>query len=155
MAHTCLYLTLQHSSIALLGSTWLYNTLPWVCFVVREGTTLYYGTTCFCLTVLHSAVALLDSKTVYLGSSWLYLTLPWLYLVLLDSTAIYHGSTCMTLPWIHMAVLYFTTLYHDSTGPASSNPLWIIHKHCVTEHFDLCLVSRTRGSLRESLAPRA
>ena len=82
---TWLYLTLLHSTMALLRSTWLYYcntvpslyhilpwlycTLPWVYLALLGSTTLYHGYTTF-----------------YRGSIWLYLTLH-------DSISFHNSST--------------------------------------------------------------
>ena len=71
--------------MALLHSTLLYISLPWVYF-----------------TLLYSTMALLHS---YL----LYIILPWLYFTLLDSRLLYRGSTLLyiILPWLYL------TLQHE------------------------------------------
>ena len=83
-----LQLNLLHSTMTLLGSTWLYHA--------------------------HSTVALLGSTWLYYTLPWLYSIVTWLYLTLHDSTTFYHGSTSLyyTLRWLYLALLDSTTLYH-------------------------------------------
>ena len=88
-----LYLTPLHSTMALLGSTWLYYTIPLLVLALL----VYYTLPClyYILPWLH--VTLLDSTTLYHGSTWFYCILPWLHLTLHDSTTFYHGSTLTLL----------------------------------------------------------
>ena len=88
--------------MALLHSTLLYISLPWVYF-----------------TLLYSTMALLHSYLLYIILPWLYftlhystlllITLPWLYFTLLDSRLLYRGSTLLyiILPWLYL------TLQHE------------------------------------------
>ena len=64
LGSTWLYLSLFDFTIALLGSTLLNYTLPWLYLAILDSTTLYHGTTFVYLTVLpllHSTMALLGS----------------------------------------------------------------------------------------------
>ena len=88
---TWLYLALLHSTMALLGSTWLYYTQATI--ALPGSTWLFYiGFTWLYWTPLHSTMALRSSTT-------LYYTLPWLYLTRLDSTWLYYN--CVKSLWYH------------------------------------------------------
>ena len=129
--------------MALLQSTWLYMTLPWVYFTLLHSTFLYQGPTS--LALHYSTMALLYSTSLYITLSWLYFTVlhsTLLYLVsillhftLLDSTLLYHGfilldstfyctlahdhvldSVYITLPWLYFTLVDFTWFYHGSTS---------------------------------------
>jgi len=60
--------------MALLHSTKIYITLPWLYFTLLDSTFLYHGST-----------------SLYR----LYITVPWLYFTLLDSTLLYHDCTSL------------------------------------------------------------
>ena len=98
---TWLYLTLPHTTMALLGSTWLYYTLPWFYLALLDTTTLYHGSSWLYDILPIFSLTLHNSTTFYQCS-------PWLYLTLLDSTTLYHGSTS----------LYFTLLHSTITIPS-------------------------------------
>ena len=85
--------------MALLHSTSLYITLPWLYFSLLASTLLYHGSTSLYLT---------RSTLLYYGSTSLNLTLPSPYFILLDSTLLYHGSTsfCFSLHYSTMALLF-------------------------------------------------
>ena len=126
---------------ALLHSTWLCISPPWLEFTVLGSTLLIHSSTLLHLTVYtvfyHSSTSLY--LTLYYSTmhdfTLLSITLPWLYFTLLDSTAFYHGSTwlyitqsCLycilhysvlwlynTLPWLHTS-LYMTAFYLSSSS---------------------------------------
>ena len=60
---TCVYLTLQHRIMTLLGSHWLYCTLKWFYLTLPDSTTLCHGCTCLYFTPLYFTMALH-------GSTW-------------------------------------------------------------------------------------
>ena len=92
--------------MALLDSTSLYYTLPWLYLTLHHSTTLYRGSTWLYITLPHSTVALLDSTS-------LYHTLPWLYLTLHHSTTLYCGATWLYLSVPHSTMsLLDTEVYH-------------------------------------------
>ena len=130
-------MTLLHSTIGLLDSTFLYYTLPRLYSAPHDSTTPYNGSMwIYCtlpwvydilarlyliyMILLHSTVALLDS-------TFLYYTLPRLYSGPHDSTTPYNGSMWIycTLPWvydilarlylIYMILLHSTVALLDST----------------------------------------
>ena len=97
---TSLYMTIHYSTMTLHLSTWLFNTLPWLYFILLDSTLLYPDST--------SLYSIFDSTLFYHGSTSLYLTLhysiPWLYAcIILPSTLLYHGSTSL-----HLTLLYST-----------------------------------------------
>ena len=99
---TWLYLTVQHSTFALLHSTMATRDSTWLCCILPW---LY-------LALLHSNMALL-------GSTWLYYMQPWLYLTLLHSTmALLHCTIALLdTTWLYSILLwlYMTTLYNGFT----------------------------------------
>ena len=136
----CIRILLHYSTIALLHSTSLYITLPWLYLTPLDPTLLYHGATSLYLTLQISTIRsstwlcialpwlyfTLDFSTLaLLHSTWLYISLPWLYftflnlhystmalLCLLYSTLLYHGSTslCYTLQYSTKALLHSTLL---------------------------------------------
>ena len=82
--------------MALLHSTRLYITLPWLYFTLLDSTLLFLGLT---MALLHS--------------TRLNFTIPWLYFTLLDSMNVYHSSTSLylTLNNSSMDLLHSTWLY--------------------------------------------
>ena len=115
--------------MALLHSTWLYNTLQWLYFTLLECTLLYHGSTSLYVTLHHSSIALLtllESSAFYHSSSSLclnlYITIPWLYftvyLTLNYSTMALLHSTWLytTLQFLYFTLLDFTSLFHGSTS---------------------------------------
>ena len=110
----CHYWALQLSTMALLGSTRLDHTV----MTLFDSTTLYHGSTLLFHTLLHALYTMtlhlppLDSTILYHGSTWVYwlllYTVPWLYLALLDSTTVYH---CYS--WLYCTLLH--QLYDGST----------------------------------------
>ena len=71
------YFTLHFSTMALLHSTLLYISLPWLYFILQYSTFLYHGSTSFYITLHFSTMALLHSTLLYI-SVWY--------------------TTCMTMP---------------------------------------------------------
>ena len=74
---TSLYLTLHHSTIAPLHSTWIYITRPWLNFTLLYSTLLYCGFTSLYLTLHYSTMAyftLLRYTLLYQSFTSLYLT---------------------------------------------------------------------------------
>ena len=109
-----LCLTLLLSTMALLHSTFLYITLPWLYFTLLESTSLYHRSTSLYLSLHYSTMALHLSSLLNISLPWLYFTqlfLPWLYMhystmVLLNSTWLYS-----TLSWLYFCLLYSTLIY--------------------------------------------
>ena len=106
----CVYLPLHYSTMALLHSTSLHMTLPWLYLTLLHSRWFYHGSTWLYTYLYHD-------------STWLYFTLPWLYLILLGSTLLYHGSTSLyfTSHESSMALLVSSSLkmiYHGSTDSA-------------------------------------
>ena len=139
-----MYLTLHHSTLALLHSTWLYITLLWLYFTLLNSTLLSYGSTslhltlhypCLCFTLpdsailcsytslyltLHSSIMGLlhctwRSTLLYIDSTSLYLSLHYSTLPLLHSI-----SFCITLLWLYdiPLTLHFSTM-------ALFHPTWL------------------------------
>ena len=75
--------------MALLRSTGLYYSLPWLNLALPDSTTLHCTMTLLGCTTLYYTLP--EPYLVVLDST----TLPWLYLALLDSVTflVYHGST--------------------------------------------------------------
>ena len=120
--------SLLHFTMALLGSTWLQYSLPWLYLALPDFTTLYHGSPWLYLSLLDSTTlhhgfiwlcsALLDSTPIYtmalLGSSWLYYTLYH------DSTTLYHGSTgicSIYLTLVHSTMALLGCTWVDYTLP--------------------------------------
>ena len=80
-------MTLLHSTIGVVDSTWLYFTVSWLYFILLGYTLLYHGFTSF---------------------TRLYITLPWLYFYLLDSTYFDSTSFCNCSTWLYIS------FYHGS-----------------------------------------
>ena len=99
-----LYLTLldsiHYSTMTLLHSAWLYISLSWHYFTWLDSTLLYHCSTSLYLTIHYSTMAILHSP-------WLYITLPWLYFTLY-----------ITLSWLHFALLDSTLLHYMLTSLA-------------------------------------
>ena len=152
---TSLYVTLLHSTMGVVDSTWLYFTVSWLYFSLLGSTLLYTSFTRLYITLpwlyfylLDStyfdstsfAIALLDSISFYHGSITLYLRVPLSTTNLLDFTWLYF--TLLYLPW-----LYFTLL--DVILPCfyiiyfSSMSLYLTLLHCtmlcVKFLFSFCL----------------
>ena len=128
--------------MAILLSTSLYITLPWLYFTLLDSKSLYLCSTYHVSTSLY--LTLHNSNTI-----------PFLYFALLDSTPLYHGSTSLyialyhgskshyipppgssvyftlyqstmalldstrfyiNLPWLYFPLLDSTSLYHGSTS---------------------------------------
>ena len=106
--------------MALLHSTWLYITLPWLYFTPLDSTLLYHGSTSLYLTIYLSTIALLHSISLY--------------------TLVNHSSTslCLTLHYSIMALLHSTNdtlLYHSSISLSTTiQPPVTIHNQI---HFPL------------------
>ena len=83
-----LYFILHYSTMALLHSTLLYITLPWLYSTLHYSTLLYHGCTSFKVILDYSTMALVQSTLFEI-------TQPWLYFTLLDSTLYYNGSTSL------------------------------------------------------------
>ena len=119
---TSLYLTLHDTTMALLDSTFLYFTLPWLYFILFTVPWLYNNlldsTSLYCRrTLLHSTWQYFTMPLLH--STSLYITLPWLYFTqldcssyfpLLESTLFYHGS-------IYLILLGSVLICHSSTSP--------------------------------------
>ena len=121
--------------MALLHSTLLYITLPWLYWILINSKLLYHGSMSLYFTLHDSNMALLHSTSFCIIQTLLYLTLLHStllyhgYFTLLDSTLHYpcstkftkHDSTMSllhsTLFYIFLQWLYFTLYFilHDST----------------------------------------
>ena len=104
-------LTLLDSTMPLLGSTWLYHSLPWLNLIPLDSTNFYHGSTSLYLTLLHSTMAPLGCIMALLGSTWLYHTLPWLWLAVLHSLLGCTWLCSYTLPCLTMALLMTSQNY--------------------------------------------
>ena len=65
-----LYLTLHTSTLALLHTTWLYITVPWLYFTLLDSTLLYIGSTSLYLTLHYSNMALLTVRNLWSCDDW-------------------------------------------------------------------------------------
>ena len=113
------------STIPTYRSTRLFCLPPQVSF-----TLLFNGSTSFCLTLLPSTIALLDS-------TWLYINLSWLNFTPLHSIAFCHGCTLLyltlhysTMTLLHSALtllpstmdlFHFLTLHYSTMALLHSN----------------------------------
>ena len=99
---TWLYLTPHYCTLALLHSTWLYLTLPWLYFNILAW--FYITLTCLYFTLVYTTLLYHSS---YLTKHYSTLGL----LTLFDSTLLDHGSTwlCLTLHYFTLALLHSTS----------------------------------------------
>ena len=72
--------------MALLHSSRLYITVPWLYFTVLESTLLYYGSTLLYETLHYPIKALLQSTRNYITLTWIYFTLHNATMAILHAT---------------------------------------------------------------------
>ena len=108
--------------MALLDSTWLYYTLPWLYLVLLDSIPLYHDSN---LVLHYSTMFYYGSTWLYWtqlqptmhGCTWLCLSLLWHYLALPLSTmalnTFYYGSTWLYYSLPCMALLGSTWLYYS------------------------------------------
>ena len=89
--------------MAVLDSTRIYITLPWLYFTLLDSTLVNHRSTSLYYTLHYYTMPPLHTNG-------LYVTLTCLYFTVLDSTLPYHGTTLLyyTLHSPTMAVLHFT-----------------------------------------------
>ena len=90
-------------NMALLHSSRLYITLPWLYFTLLDSTLLNHGSTSLYKTLHYSSMAQLHFAYLYHGSTSLYSTLHKSTMALLHSTSLY-----ITLPWLYFNLLNST-----------------------------------------------
>ena len=63
---TSMYYTLRHSTMAVLDSTRIYITLPWLYVSLLDSTLLYYGSTSTYYTLHYSTMTVLHFTRLYI-----------------------------------------------------------------------------------------
>ena len=132
---TWLYLTLLHSTIALLCSTpalhyymlqRLYLAL--LDTTVLQSTKALLGFTCLYYNLQWLYLTLLDSTTLDNGSTWVHLTLLHSIIAILGSTWSYYTQLCYTLPftphWHYLTLLHLVMTLLGYTWPYYTLP-WL------------------------------
>ena len=103
-----LHLALLYSATLYHGFTWVYYTLSWLNSILPSlHLTLYVTLLVSTISLFHSAMTLRDSSTFCHVSTWLYFTLLHSTMVPPSFTLLYY-----TLPSLLLALRHSTTLYH-------------------------------------------